>query len=191
MTPKRSQTSSWIRSIDTSAGLALGEDVRSTSWASSTSIVRPVSDANATTRVSAPSSSRMFVVTRLAMWVEHLGVGDVDPVVLHLPAQDRDARLEVGRLDVGDQAPLEARAQPFLERLDVARRPVGAHHDLAAGLVERVEGVEELLLDPLLLLEELHVVDQEHVVGAVALLEALDPLVAERVDEVVHERLAR
>ena len=64
-------------------------------------------------------------------------------------------------------------------------------HDLAARLVERVEGVEELLLDPLLALEELDVVDQQHVVVAVALLEALDALVAERVDEVVHERLAR
>ena len=64
-------------------------------------------------------------------------------------------------------------------------------HDLPAGLVERVEGVEELLLDPLLVLEELDVVDQQQVVGPVALLEALDPLVAERVDEVVHERLAR
>ena len=60
-----------------------------------------------------------------------------------------------------------------------------------AGLVERVERVEELLLDPLLVLEELDVVDEEHVVGAVALLEPLDALVAERVDEVVHERLAR
>ena len=138
----------------------------------------PVSDANATTRVSAPSSSRMFVVTRLAMIGQHLGIADVDAVVLHLPAEDRDTRLEVGRLDVGDQAPLEARAQPVLERLDVARRAVRAHHDLPACLVERVEGVEELLLDPLLVLEELHVVDQEHVVGAVALLEALDPLVA-------------
>ena len=63
------------------------------------------------------------------------------------------------------------------------------HDDLPARLVERVEGVEELLLDALLVLEELHVVDQEHVVGAVALLEALDALVAEAVDEVVHERL--
>ena len=51
--------------------------------------------------------------------------------------------------------------------------------------------MEELLLDPLLVLEELDVVDQEHVVVAVALLEALDALVAERVDEVVHEDLAR
>ena len=37
--------------------------------------------------------------------------------------------------------------------------------------------MEELLLDPLLALEELDVVDEEDVVGAVALLEALDPLV--------------
>src|SRR5213075_2473991 len=63
--------------------------------------------------------------------------------------------------------------------------------DLAARLVERVEGVEELLLDSLLVLEELHVVDQQQVVVAVPLLEALDALVAQRVDEVVHEGLAR
>ena len=61
--------------------------------------------------------------------------------------------------------------------------------DLPPCLVQRVEGVEELLLDPLLVLEELHVVDQQDVVGAVALLEPFDPLVAEAVDEVVHERL--
>ena len=133
----------------------------------------------------------MLVETRLGDERQHLRVGHVDPVRLHLLAQDRDARLEVGRLDVGDQAPFEAAAQPRLERRDVARRPVARHDDLRAGLVERVERVEELLLDPLLVLEELHVVDQQHVVGAVALLEALDPLVAERVDEVVHERLAR
>ncbi len=41
----------------------------------------------------------------------------------------------------------------------------------------------------LLVLEELDVVDQEHVVGSVALLEALDAFVAQRVDEVVHEGL--
>ena len=131
----------------------------------------------------------MFVETREAMNVEQLRVADLDLVVLDLLAQDRDPRLEVGRLDVGDQPPFEARAQPLLERRDLARRPVARHDDLPAGLVERVEGVEELLLDPLLVLEELHVVDQQHVVGAVALLEPLDALVAEAVDEVVHERL--
>ena len=133
----------------------------------------------------------MFVETRLGDEGQHLLVVDVDPVDLHLLAQDRDARLEVRRLDVGDQPPLEAAAQPLLERRDVARRPVGREHDLRAGLVQRVEGVEELLLEALLALEELDVVDEQDVVGAVALLEALDPLVAQRVDEVVDEGLAR
>src|SRR5262249_58988783 len=105
-------------------------------------------------------------------------------------AEDRDARLEIGRLDVSDQPPLEPRAEPFLERGDLARGAVRRHDDLAAALVERVKGVEELLLDPFLVLEELNVVDEQQVVGAVALLETLDPLVAQRVDEVVHERLA-
>src|SRR4051794_10140884 len=122
---------------------------------------------------------------------EHLRVRDVDPVGLHLLPEDRDARLEIGRLDVRDEAPFEPAPEPFLERGDVARRPVARHDDLRAGLVERVEGVEELLLDALLVLEELDVVDHQDVVGAVALLEPLDALVAERVDEVVHEGLAR
>ena len=51
--------------------------------------------------------------------------------------------------------------------------------------------MEELLLNALLPLEELDVVDEEDVVVPVPTLEALDPLVAKRVDEVVHERLAR
>ncbi len=122
---------------------------------------------------------------------EHLRLGDVDPVRLDLLAQDGDARLEVGRLDVGDEAPFEPAPQALFQGGDVARRAVARHDDLRARLVQRVERVEELLLDPLLVLEELHVVDEEQVVRPVALLEALDALVAERVDEVVHEGLAR
>ena len=39
--------------------------------------------------------------------------------------------------------------------------------------------------------EELHVVDEQHVDVAVALAEVEDPLVAERVDHLVHEALGR
>src|SRR6185436_5535996 len=122
---------------------------------------------------------------------EYLRVGDVDRVRLHLLAEDRNAGLEIRRLDVCDEAPFEPRAEPGFEGRDRARRPVRGDDDLPAGLVERVKRVEELLLDPFLVLEELDVVDEKDVVVAVALLEAFDALVAERVDEVVHEDLTR
>ena len=66
---------------------------------------------------------------------------------------------------------------------------VGGDHDLAAFAVEVVERVEELLLELLGALEELDVVDQEHVEVAVAPLEPRHGLGADRVDELVHERL--
>ena len=109
---------------------------------------------------------------------------------LDLLAQDGDARLEVRTADVDHDALTEARAQAFFQLLQLARRPVAGDDDLLAGLVEGVEGVEELHLGLLLLHEELHVVDEEHVVLAVGLLEALDAvLVGDRVDEVVGEAL--
>jgi hypothetical protein len=53
--------------------------------------------------------------------------------------------------------------------------------------------MEELLLDPLLPFDELDVVHEEDVVVAVAPLEALDAgtALSHRVDELVHEGLAR
>ena len=81
---------------------------------------------------------------------------------------------EVGRPDVGDEAGLEALAQAVLERVEVAREAVGGEDELAAGVVQRVERVEELLLGLGLGLEELDVVDQEDVRAAEARLEALD-----------------
>src|SRR4029078_1317248 len=89
---------------------------------------------------------------------EDLLVLELDGVVLDALAQDREARREVGRGDRGDEAGLEARAEAFLERRESARWPVARQDELAAGLVERVEGVEELLLGLHLGGEELHVV---------------------------------
>ena len=52
-------------------------------------------------------------------------------------------------------------------------RAVAGEHDLLAGGVQRVEGVDELLLGALLALEHLDVVDQQRVELAVARLERL------------------
>ena len=87
------------------------------------------------------------------------------------------------------QAPLEAVAQARGEGRELAGDAVGGEDELAAGLVEGVEGVEELLLGRRLALEELDVVDQEDVDVAVAGLEGLVAGGLQRRDELVGERL--
>ena len=163
---------------------------RSTISASAASTGCWFSDANAVTRISAPSSSRMFASTR-----DRDELQDVarhrQPVLRRLLAEDRDARLELGRLDVGDQAPLEPRPQPVLQRLEALGRPVGADDDLLVRVVEGVEGVEELFLRTFFALQELDVVDEQDVDVAVAPLEGDLAVVAQRVDEVVRELFGR
>ena len=118
-------------------------------------------------------------------------VGQADAVVLGALAQDGDARGEVGRLDGGDQAGLEALAQAVLEGAEVAREAIGGQHELAAEVVQRVEGVEELLLGLGLGGEELDVVDEQDVGVAVAALEAVHVAALQGGEELVGERLDR
>ena len=118
-------------------------------------------------------------------------VRQVDLLLFRFLAKDRDLRLEVGRLDVGDQSPLEARAEPLFERRDLFRRRVGGEDDLLLRFVERVEGVEELFLRPFLAGEELDVVEQQRVDGAIAIAELLHPVVADRGDQLGDERVGR
>ncbi len=72
-------------------------------------------------------------------------------LALRLLLQDGDLGFEIGRLNVGDQAPLEARAQPLFNLGKLLRRTIGGDHDLLHALVQRVEGVEELFLRALFL----------------------------------------
>ena len=106
--------------------------------------------------------------TRSAISVERARVDAGDAVLLDALAQDRaGGSARSGGRDVGDQAGLEALAQAVLERVEVARQAVGREHELGAGVVQRVERVEELLLGPDLALEELDVVDEQDVGAAV------------------------
>ena len=133
---------------------------------------RPVSEPKATTRMSAPSSARTLSVTRSAISSSAPASSAPIVVLLDALAQDREPRGGVGRADVGDEAGLEALAQALLEGAEVARQAVRGQDDLRARLVQRVEGVEELLLGAGLGLEELDVVDEQHVDAAVGGLEA-------------------
>ena len=69
-------------------------------------------------------------------------------------------------------------------------RAVAGDHDLLHGLVQRVEGVEELFLGAFLLGQELDVVHQQHVHVAELVAEADHLVVAQRVDHLVGELLA-
>ena len=118
--------------------------------------------------------------------------GSVDRLDGGLLAQDRDAHLELGRLDVGEQAPREARAQAIGDVADLVRLAVGGQHDLLVVLVQRVERVEELVLRAFLAGEELHVVDEQHVDAlAVVAAELVHLAGADRLDVLVHEPLGR
>jgi hypothetical protein len=115
---------------------------------------------------------------------------DRDRALLGLGPEDRDPGLEVRRGEVRDQTPLEAAPEPLLERQDRLRRPIRAQDDLLAVLVDRVECVEELFLGPLLVGDELDVVDEEQVDPAVAGPELVDLALLDRGDELVRELLA-
>jgi hypothetical protein len=71
------------------------------------------------------------------------------------------------------------------------RRDIRGNHHLLSGLVEGVEEMEELFLRALLVREELDVVDDEHIDGAIALAEGEDPFVPDGGDDLVDEVLAR
>src|SRR6266545_6653837 len=122
--------------------------------------------------------------------VDH-GWRDGDSLRLSLRAEDRDARLEIGCRDIRDEAPLEPRAQTIFEPFDGLGRTIAREDDLLPLLMDRIEGVEELLLRPLLAREELDVVDEEDIDAAIALAELLALLSADRVDELVRELLTR
>ena len=93
------------------------------------------------------------------------GVGDVlenfgwHPLgrKLGAPLQNGKTRLQQRGLNVGHQAPLEARPQAILNR-EIAGVAVGGNHQLLAKLMKGVERMKELFEDLLLALEKLNVV---------------------------------
>ena len=98
-------------------------------------------------------------------------VAQLDLQRVRFLAQNGHARLDIRRLQLRGQAPLEARNEAMLEIRDLGRRAVAREDDLLMAVEEGVEGVEEFLLRALLAGEELDVVDQQHVRLAVALAE--------------------
>ena len=74
--------------------------------------------------------------------------------------KNRDARLEVRCLNVGDQAPLEAGNQAIFKALDLVGWTVAGEEDLAPRLEEIVKGMEEFFLRALFPREKVDIIDQ-------------------------------
>ena len=68
---------------------------------------------------------------------------------LALFPQNCQPRLDIRRLQVCHQAPLESRDKAMFQVLDFGGRPVARHHDLLVVFVQGVERVEKFLLDTL------------------------------------------
>src|SRR5688572_3457530 len=84
-------------------------------------------------------------------------------ILVCLASQDRDAVLEVGKLDVRDHSPLETGNEARFNAGDFTRWPVAGEDDLPAALVERIEGVKEFFLCRFLSLEEVDVIDEQEI----------------------------
>ena len=118
-------------------------------------------------------------------------VGDrvLEVVELRLVLEDRDPELEVWRFDVGDHSPVKAADEPCFESGDFGWWPVARDDDLAAGFVERVERVEELVLRGFLAAEKLDVIDEQEIGLAVPAPEVVGGAALNRGDEFVGELL--
>ena len=117
-------------------------------------------------------------------------LGQIQVQKLCLALDDGHAGLEVRRLDIGGQAPLKAGAQALFQALDLLGRAIGSNDDLLVGVVQGVEGVEELFLGGLLAGDELDIVHQQQVGHAVLHAEVLGAAGADGGDQLIGELLA-
>ena len=111
----------------------------------------------------------------------------METIVLCFLLEDRDFRFQVRRLNIGDQAPFETRAQALFDRVDVLRQAVRGNNDLLLLLVQRIEGVKELFLGAFLAGNELDVVDEQDVHGVETVAEADHAIEAQGVDDLDGE----
>ena len=106
---------------------------------------------------------------------------------LCLLRQNCDSRLQVRVLQIRIEPPLEAGTKAILQGLKLAWWAVRRQHNLVIGLVQGIERMEELFLCTFLALQELDVIDDEHVQIAVATLEGFLGVVTHGINEVVGE----
>ena len=113
------------------------------------------------------------------------------PQLFGLLADDGGAHLVIRQLHIGDQAALKPGTEAIDQSTDLLGRLVAGKHNLLAGLMEGIEGMEELFLGTVLVSDELDVIDHQEIDAPVAIAEVFHPLCPERVDQVIGERFGR
>ena len=145
--------------------------------------------AKATMRLSAPSSSRMLLTTLRAMnSMTSEPIGTPPSSALARRMAMRVSRSGAVRSAMRPHS--KRRAQALLEGQDGLGRSVAGQDDLLAVLVDGIERMEELFLRPLLVRDELDVVDEQQVDPPVAGAELVDLALLDAGDELVGELLA-
>lgn len=91
--------------------------------------------------------------------------------------QDRNAGFQLRRLDRHRQAPAKARFQTILNAVDLFWITIRSEDDLLITFQQGVKGVEELFLRTLFIGEELNIIDQQGVNGAVIAFKFFDGVV--------------
>ena len=153
----------------------------STSRATSLVNSRPASDAKATARIRAPSRARALSGAAAAMQSSTSGSSMARPSqATRLRRIATRVGRSVGLISATRPAWKRSRRRSSRSPRGRAGRTVGGQHHLAARLEQHVEGVEELLLGAGLALEELDVVDQQHVDAPEAGLEGVGIAGAQR-----------
>ena len=111
-------------------------------------------------------------------------------VVLGVALEDGAADIHVRRADLDDEAAGEAGFQTLLHVLDVFRRGIAGEDDVLLIFKEDIEGIEKFKGGGVPAAEELYIVQQQDIHGAVFLAEIFLGLALDGEDQLIEKGLA-
>ena len=104
-----------------------------------------------------------------------------------LGRENRNTSLDLRGFDGDSQSPAKAGFEAFLEAVNLFRIAIAAEDYLLTGLEKGIEGVKKLFLRSLFSREELNIVNEEHVEGAVTSLEFPHRVALQRHNHIAHK----
>ena len=116
--------------------------------------------------------------------------GNMDSDHFRLVFQNGEPQFIIRQLNIHDQSPLKATAQPVLQGFHFLRRSVGGQNDLLVIFIQSVEGMEEFLLCGLLAGNELNIINQQYICFPVFVAEGQGVLIGDAADQLVCEIVA-